>query len=83
MQACGTDVSRPGPNAAALSFLLPRLLGSGCEGSVSEALYSRARTLERELFDRDQLVELSEQFPAAVPVRRGGAAVTPQALATR
>jgi hypothetical protein len=69
-QACGVDARPEESHAAALAFLMPKLLPAGCDGPVPDDLYGRARALSRELFGRDEAVTLPDDFPVGLPVRR-------------
>jgi hypothetical protein len=70
LQACGVTPGMKEAHSAALSFLLPKLLPSGCYGPMPEGFPESARALERELFGREDAVKFPVGFPEAVPLRR-------------
>jgi hypothetical protein len=83
LQACDADLSRSGPNTHALSFLLPKLIDGGCDGSVPDDLYLRAGKLERDFFGQAEKIELSASFPESLPLTRAPAVLAPRAVARR
>lgn len=70
LQACGVDTWQHGANAAALSFVVPKLLPGGCQGEIPEDLHKRAQALDEELFDRREAVTVPSQFPDSLPIGR-------------
>jgi hypothetical protein len=70
-QACGSDPDRRGSHAAALEYILPKLLTSGCTGPIPEDFYARAATLRILLTGRSDPVEVPAGLPPVIPIPHG------------
>ena len=68
--ACTLAEDLDGPHRRALDEILPRLLPTGCSGSIPAGLPDLAAGLERQLLGRSQAVQLPADLPSALPVTR-------------